>query len=112
MRDFENIADEDWQIVVDKYDLNSVMICRPDESRRGVFIGPMAVINVGCTIETDEGDEVLDLSGEDGRTLFSIACLPHVAGLFRWIKKRYTELGVAESEEYNRFVDELMVRVD
>lgn len=110
MNEFDSMADEDWQIRVDGFDLNEPSICYPDPDRRGGFVGPLAVVYVGATVELD-GEEVLDMESADGRNLAAVACLPQMAQLFRWIIQAYSDLGVSENDEYNAFVDELIDRV-
>ncbi len=112
MKNFDSLANEDWRIVVDEYDINEPTICYPDPDRGGSFVGPLAKVPVGATVENDDGEECLELDGADGRNLYAVACLPHFADLFRWIESRYSALGVSENDEYNAFVDELKDRVD
>ena len=112
MRNFDSLADEDWRILVDEYEINEPTICYPDPDRRGAFVGPLAKVPVGATVENDCGEECLELDGADGRNLYAVACLPHFADLFRWIASRYSTLGVSENDEYNEFADELKDRVD
>lgn len=112
MKDFQSLSDEDWRILVDEYELNEPTICYPDPNRRGAFVGPLAKVPVGCTVENEDGDEVLEIEGADGRNLYAIACLPQFAQLFKWIDDQYSNLGVSGDDEYNRFVDELKTRVD
>ena len=112
MRKLDSLADEDWQILVDEYDINKPTICYPDRERRGCFVGPLAKVPVCATFENEDGDECLELDGADGRNLYAVACLPQFAELFRWIDSEYSKLGVSESDEYNAFVDSLKDRVD
>lgn len=112
MKNFDSLADEDWRILVDEYDINEPTICYRDPDRLGAFVGPLAKVMVGATCESDNGDECLVLDGDDGRNLYAVACLPQVASLFRWIECKYAELPVSENGEYNAFVDELKDRVD
>lgn len=112
MKEFDSLADERWRILVDEHDLNEPTICYPDPDRRGCFVGPLAMVYVGATVEDEDGEEVLDLADSSGRNLAAVACLPKFAELFRWIDKQYAKLGVSESEEYNNFVDALKDRVD
>lgn len=109
---FDKLANEDWQILVDEHDINQPTICYPDPDRRHAFVGPLALVPVGSTVENEDGEEVLELDGADGRNLYAIACLPQFAELFRWIDAKYAELGVSENAEYNSFVDDLKSRVD
>jgi len=112
MKNFDSLADEDWRILVDEYEINEPTICYPDPDRPGAFVGPLAKVPVGATVENDDGEECLELDASDGRNLYAVACLPHFADLFRWIVSRYSALGVSENDEYNAFVDELKDRVD
>ena len=112
MRDFFSLADEDWRAVVDECDLNEVEICYPDPAGRGRMVGPLLKVHVGCTTSDEEGEEVIDMEGADGRNLASVMCLPHLASLCRWITKEVDKLGVSANDEYNTFVDELTNRVD
>lgn len=111
MSTFNDLADEDWRIVIDD-EISEPTICYPDPSRRGAYVGPLARVYVGCTIENEDGDECLELDGDDGRNLFAVACLPQFADLCKWIDARYGKLGVSENAEFNKFVDELKARVD
>ena len=111
MKKFDSLADEDWRILVDEYDINEPTICYRDPDRWGAFVGPLAKVMVGATYESDDGDECLVLDGYDGRNLSAVACLPQFASLFRWIERKHPELGVSENDEYNAFVDELLNRV-
>lgn len=106
MNTFDSLANEDWRIVVDEYDLNEPTICYPDPDHRGCFVGPLAMVPVGVTTEDDDGNDVLELDAADGRNLYAIACLPHFAELFGWIRAQAAAL--PESE----FVNGLMARVD
>ena len=112
MKDFDSLANEDWQIMVDEYDINEPMICYPDPDRRGAFVGPLVKVHVGATVEGEDGDEVLDLEGFGGRNLYAVTCLPKFAKLFKWIDSQIYALGVSENDEYNKFVDDLQSRVD
>lgn len=111
MKDFDSLADEPWRIQVDDYDLNEPTICYPDPDRRGCFVGPLGMVHVGATVKDDEGEEMLDLEGADGRNLAAVACLPQIARLFRWIDTEYAKLGISENEQYNQFVDALKDKV-
>ena len=112
MINFDSLAEEGWRIQVGAYEIDEATICYPDPDRRGCLVGPLATINVGATVEDEDGEEVLDLEGADGRNLAAIACLPQMAGLFRWIRSEAGKLGVSENDEYNAFVDELTDRID
>lgn len=112
MTDLFSLADEDWRAIIDECDLNEVEICYPDPAGRGRMVGPLVKVFVGSTTSDEEGEEVIDTEGADGRNLAAVLCLPQFASLFRWITKEYDKLGVSESDEYNTFVDELKNRVD
>lgn len=109
---FDRLANEDWRIMVDEYDINEPMICYPDPDRRGAYVGPLVRVQVGATVENEDGDECLELNGADGRNLYAVACLPHLAALCSWIDRNYASLGVSENDEFNKFADELKARVD
>lgn len=111
---FDSLADEDWRIMIDEYDVNEPTICYPDPDRRGAFVGPLAKVHVGCTVENDDGDEVLDLSGASGRNLYAVACLPQFAELLRWAKKEMGSLNAIHfdsASQYGRFMIELRERI-
>ena len=108
---FDDLASEDW-LIMQGDDITEPTIGYRDSTRRSAYVGPLVKVMIGCTIENDDGVECLDLEGADGRNLYAIACLPQFAELFRWITKQYAKLGVSESDEYNKFVDELKDRVD
>ena len=112
MKDFDSLADENWRILVDEYELNEPTIYYPDSDRPGFIVGPIASVHVGATVDDDEGDEALDLEGEDGAILAAVACLPQIANLFRWIDAEYYKLGGIENGEYDSFVHGLKVRID
>lgn len=112
MKDFYSLADEDWRIQIDENELTEPTICYPDPDRRGCFVGPLATVHVGTTVENEDGEEVLDLECADGRNLVAVACLPQIAKLFQWIDNEYAKLGVSENEDYNNFVDALKDKVD
>lgn len=108
---FDDLADENW-LILQGDDITEPQIGYREKNRRGAYVAPLAKVMVGCTIENEDGVECLDLDGADGRNLYAIACLPQFAELFRWITKQYAKLGVSESDEYNKFVDDLKARVD
>ena len=108
---FDDLAREDW-LIMQGDDITEPTIGYRDSSRRGAYVGPLAKVMIGCTIENEDGVECLDLEGADGRNLYAIACLPQFAELFRWIATRYEKLGVSRDNEFNQFVDELKDRVD
>lgn len=115
MKDFDSLADEDWRIVVDEHDINEPTICYPDPDRRGCMVGPLVTVPVGCTVENDDGDEVLDLEYASGRNLYAVACLPQLAGLLRWAKAGMESLNPIhfdEQTEHGRFMQELRQRID
>ena len=66
MKNFDSLAEADWRIQVDEYDINLPTICYPDPDRPGFIVGPIASVHVGATVDDDEGDEALDLE-EIGR---------------------------------------------
>lgn len=115
MKDFCSLSDEDWRILVDEFDVNEPTICYPDPDRRGAYVGPLAKIPVGCTVENDDGDEVLDLEGADGRNLFAVACLPQFAELVRWIRAERAKIDQPSPlpiEALMRFLRQLLERID
>lgn len=112
MKDFDSLADEHWLIQIDERELTEPTLCYKDPDRRGFLVGPLVTVHVGTTIDDDDGFEVLDMEGADGRNLVAVACLPIFAELFRWIDQQYSKLGASENEEYNNFVDALKDRVD
>ncbi len=114
MKDFDSLADEDWRIIVDEYDINEPFIGYPDPDRRGCFVGPLVKVNVGATIQSEEGIEVLELDGCDGRNLFAVACLPQLADLMRWTKQAMQKLNSVHFDsqhECGQFMQELRERV-
>jgi len=115
MKDFDSLANEDWKIMVDEYDINKPSICYSDPDRRGAFVGPLAEVHVGATVENEDGDEVLELDGADGRNLYSVACLPHFAELFRWMRDGMNQLNSVHFDsqtEYGQFMRELRDRME
>lgn len=112
MSKFFDLADQDWRVNVDECDINEPTICYPDPDQRGRIVGPLATLHVGVTVEDEEGEEAIELDGDDGRNLAAVACLPQLAELCRWIDAKYKALGVSADDEFNQFVDELKGRVD
>lgn len=88
-----DLAASQYRFLVNEHDINDVEIMRPDKESRGCFIGPLATIPVGYTEENDEGDEVLDLTGEDGMILYAVAALPFFAELVCWTNSQLDEIG-------------------
>lgn len=80
------LAREQWRVMVDEHDINEVELVRPDPDHRGAFIGPLARVMVGLTVENDEGEEVLDMTARDGRTVAMLAALPFFAELVCFIR--------------------------
>jgi hypothetical protein len=112
MSTFFEMADQDWRVIVDDCDITEPTIAYPDQRGRGRMVGPLVKLYVGVTVTDEDGDEALELDGEDGRNLAAVACLPQLASLCRWISKEIAKLGVSENDEYNVFVDELRNRVE
>jgi hypothetical protein len=111
----ETLAGEDWRIIVDEADINSPTICYPDPTRRHALVGPLATVHVGCTESDEEGEEVLDLGGADGRNLVAVACLPQMVELLIWIKVHQNKLNPIHFDsqsENGRFMQGLQKRVD
>lgn len=112
--DFDSLADENWCILIDDYDVNEPTICYPDTDRPGAFVGPLVKVHVGTTVENEDGDEVLELDGAEGRNLYAVACLPQLAGLLRWMKGGMASLNPVHFDgqhEYGRFMRELRDRI-
>ena len=112
MSTFYELADQDWRVNVDLCDMNEPTIEYPDPDRPKRMVGPLVTLYVGVTVEDEDGDEALELDGDDGRNLAAVACLPQLAGLCRWIDSEVRKLGVSVDDEYNQFVDALKDRVD
>lgn len=109
---FDSLIDEDWMVHVDRDDINEPYTCRADEGIFGKrWIGPLVKVPVGSTEVDEDGEEVLDLSGPDGRNLAAVACLPEIARLFHWINEQYVQLSDAEDSSYAQMVDELIDRI-
>lgn len=111
----DSLADEDWRFQIDADQINEPTICYPDPGRRGCFVGPLATVFVGATEENEDGDEVLCVSGADGRNLAAIACLPHFAGMFRWMRQemeRLNPIHFDRQSDYGRFMRELRDRMN
>jgi len=126
VKEFDSLADEEWRIQIDHYDLNEPFMCYPDPDDPRKFVGPLVTVHVGVTVKDEEGEEVLGMEGDDGRNLAAVACLPQFAELFRWIDRKYKELSIRENIEtwplkaapgtiagdYITFADALKKRVD
>ena len=88
----DDLADYPIRFVVDENEINNVQIVRPDPSRHGCLIGPLATVPIGVTMDGDDG-EVLSLVGGDGLMLYAIAALPHFADLVCWINSELDAIG-------------------
>ena len=97
------LAREQWRVMVDEHDINDVDIVRPDPQQRGAFIGPLAEVMVGLTVDNDEGEEVLDMTTRGGRTVMMLTALPHFAELVCFIRD-------ADAGDAERFIREVKRR--
>lgn len=84
---WRDMIGQDWRIRADP-ERNEAEILMPDERNRGSMIGPLATVPLGETRENpeEESETVACLDWDDGRNLYAIAALPHVAELLCWIE--------------------------
>lgn len=114
--DLQDLATADWRMLIDpNTDENEVSIVRPDEGRPGALVGPLATVFMGVTFSDDEGEDKIDLTGEDGLVLRAIAMLPQMAELCCFIRNGLGELmAIVANDEHaaalRRFCRELKAR--
>ena len=110
------LAAAKWRIRSSAADA-SAKIVRPDLSRRGVWIGPLATVPLGSwqySIDEDNDAEA-DLRCEDGRNLFAIAAVPQFARLVEWALAEIEQLNPIHFDSANqsgRFMRELRNRCE
>ena len=65
MSTFFEMADQDWRVIVDDCDITEPTIAYPDQLGRGRMVGPLVKLYVGVTVTDEDGDEALELDGEE-----------------------------------------------
>ena len=102
-----DLSKQKFRFFVDADEIHDVVIVRPAE-KPGFVIGPLATVPMGSTEISDEGEEVLELTGEDGLLLYCITALPFFAELVCWINSELDE--IADSPIPPQFVSGLRER--
>jgi len=118
--DLRNLADEEWRIRIMAEDAEAEVV-RPDPSRRGFWIGPLARMPMGSTeivsagVDGDDEYEATLLDDQQGRNLFAVAALPQFARLVTWAIRELDKLNgihFDSATESGRFHRELRNRCE